>query len=71
MTINGGNFNLNTADDSLHSDGNLTIKGGIFKISSGDDAVHADQYLILGNKGDSNDKLKINVTKSLEGLEGA
>ena len=71
MTISGGTFNLNTADDSVHSDGNLTITGGIFKISSGDDAIHADQHLFLGKKGESNDKLKINVTKSLEGLEGA
>ena len=71
MTISGGTFNLNTADDSVHSDGNLTITGGVFKISSGDDAIHADQYLFLGKKGESNDKLKINVTKSLEGLEGA
>ena len=71
MTISGGTFNLNTADDSVHSDGNLTITGGVFKISSGDDAIHADQYLFLGKKGESNDILKINVTKSLEGLEGA
>ena len=71
MTISGGTFNLNTADDAVHSDGNLTITGGIFKISSGDDAIHADQHLFLGKKGESNDKLKINVTKSLEGLEGA
>ena len=48
MLISGVTFNLNTADDSLHSDGNLTITGGTFIISSGDDAVHADQYLILG-----------------------
>ena len=71
MTITGGNFNLNTADDSIHSDGNITITGGTFKISSGDDAIHADKSLLLGKKGENNDKLKINVTKSLEGLEGA
>ena len=71
MTITGGTFNLNTADDSVHSDGNITITGGTFQISTQDDAVHADQYLILGKSGDSNSNVKINITKSLEGLEGA
>ena len=46
MIITGGTFNLNTADDSVHSDGNITITGGTFQISSGDDGVHADQYFI-------------------------
>ena len=71
LIITGGNFNLNTADDAVHSDGNITITGGVFLIKSGDDALHADQYLFLGKKGDSNDKLKINITTSLEGLEGS
>ena len=71
MVITGGTFNLNTADDSVHSDGNITITGGTFQISSGDDGVHADQYLMLGKNGDSNDLVKINITKSYEGLEGA
>ena len=71
LLITGGTFNLNTADDSIHSDGNLTITAGTFIISSGDDAVHADQYLILGKNGDDNNLIKLNVTKSYEGLEGA
>ena len=71
LLITGGTFNLNTADDSIHSDGNITITGGNFLISSGDDAVHADQYLILGKNGDNNNLIKLNVTKSYEGLEGA
>ena len=71
LLITGGIFNLNTADDSIHSDGNLTITAGTFIISSGDDAVHADQYLILGKNGDNNNLIKLNVTKSYEGLEGA
>ena len=71
MLITGGSFNLNTADDAVHSDGNITILGGIFEISSGDDAIHADQYLILGKIGDGNDIIKVNIAKSKEGLEGA
>ena len=71
MIITGGNFYLNTADDAVHSDGNITITGGTFEISTGDDGIHADQYLILGKTGDSNDKIKVNITKSYEGLEGS
>ena len=71
MLITGGTFNLNTADDAVHSDGNITITGGTFLISTQDDGIHADQSLIIGKSGDSNNKVKINITKSLEGLEGA
>ena len=41
---------MKTADDWIHSDGNMTITGGTIEISSGVDGVHADQYLILEKK---------------------
>ena len=71
LNIEGGNFILDTADDSIHSDGNITIIGGKFTISSGDDAVHADQNLILGKKDGDNNMITMNIVKSYEGLEGA
>ena len=71
LTINGGTFDLNTADDSIHSDGNVTITGGTFTINSGDDGIHADQYLNLGTKDASNNLINVNIEKSNEGLEGA
>ena len=71
LIINGGNFILDTADDSIHSDFNLTITGGIFEINSGDDGVHADQYLILGKEKTDNSLLNITIKKSYEGMEGA
>ena len=71
IIIKGGNFILDTADDSIHSDYNLTIEGGTFEISSGDDGVHADQYLILGKLNSDNTLINLKVTKSYEGLEGA
>ena len=71
LIINGGNFFLDTADDSIHSDFNLTITGGIFDINSGDDGIHADQYLILGKENTDNSLLNITIKKSYEGLEGA
>ena len=71
LNITGGDFVLNTADDSIHSDGNITITGGNFEISSGDDGVHADQYLILGKENADNSLIKMNILKSLEGIEGS
>ena len=71
LIINGGNFNLNTIDDAVHSDGDLTLKGGSLTINTGDDGIHADKNLILGEKNAKDDLIKINITKSYEGIEGA
>lgn len=62
--IAGGTFNIDSADDSMHSNNNAVIEGGSFMISSGDDGIHADST--LGIKGG-----KINITKSYEGIESA
>ncbi len=64
IVINGGDFNLDSSDDSIHSDGDLTVEGGAFAISAGDDAVHAETNLIVNPKN-------MNITKCREGLEGA
>ena len=73
LTITGGEFNLDTADDAIHSDGNIEIIRGTITISSGDDGIHADQNLTFGQKDDENDneKLVIKISKSYEGLEGS
>lgn len=63
VTINGGTFNIYSADDSLHSNDTVTINNGTFSIASGDDGAHADNSLII-NDG------TIDITKSYEGLEG-
>jgi hypothetical protein len=62
--IAGGTFNIDSADDSLHSNNNAVIEGGNFTITSGDDGMHADAT--LGIKGG-----KINITKSYEGIESS
>ena len=59
----GGSVNVNSADDSIHSNGDIEINGGKFTLSSGDDGIHADGALII-NGGE------ISVIKSYEGLEG-
>lgn len=63
ITINNGNFTLNSADDALHSDTNITVNGGVFDIMSDDDAIHCESKLVL-NSGE------FNITKSNEGIEG-
>jgi hypothetical protein len=42
VVVDGGTFMISSADDAIHSNGNVTINGGIFTLSSGDDAIHAD-----------------------------
>ncbi|PHV69352.1 dockerin type 1 [Sporanaerobium hydrogeniformans] len=64
MTILGGKFTIDSADDSLHSNNTLTIEGGEMTLASGDDGVHSDTLLTV--KGGD-----INITKSYEGLESA
>ncbi len=63
VTIMGGTFTLNTADDAIHSNGDVTIGGGTYAITSGDDGMHADNNLvILGGE--------VTVQGAVEGLEG-
>ena len=61
--ITGGEFNLNTVDDALHTSGSIVIDGGNFTIKTEDDGMHADKDLVI-NGGN------INITESYEGLEG-
>ena len=68
MIIKGGNFSLNTADDALHSNGNLTIINGIFEIYTGDDGIHSEFNLTFGEK-DTKNGPTINILSSYEGLE--
>lgn len=63
LTINGGTFAIDSADDSVHSNASVTVNGGSFDIASGDDAFHADDTLTI-TAG------TIQVRESYEGLEG-
>lgn len=75
ITINGGAITINSYDDGIHTNndvtlennetalGNITINGGTITIHSNDDGIHADGTLIV-NDG------TINITYSYEGLEG-
>jgi len=63
IVINNGVFNIDSADDTIHSQGDVSIGGGTFTISTGDDAMHGDGTLTI-NAG------TIKIAKSYEGLEG-
>ena len=69
MTISGGTFYINTADDAIHSDDYVTITGGTFQIYTGDDGVHADTSLVLGSENGLERDPYITIYKSYEGLE--
>ena len=47
MTINGGTFTADTADDCLHVGGDLLINTGDFTLLSGDDAIHSDSNVTV------------------------
>ena len=64
LTINDGDFTIDSADDSLHSNYSINITNGSFALSSGDDGIHADAYLTI-------DGGAIDISECYEGLEAA
>lgn len=64
LTIQGGEFVINSADDAVHSNANLLVSGGTFEIATGDDGFHADTNVTIS------DGCTIDITESYEGIEG-
>jgi hypothetical protein len=64
ITITAGTIDINSADDSIHSNDSITINGGDMLLASGDDGIHSDTTLEI-NGGD------LNITRSYEGIESA
>jgi hypothetical protein len=62
LSITGGVFNIDSADDTIHSNGMITIHSGEFTLASGDDAIHADSALDIHGG-------TLNITSCYEGLE--
>ncbi len=62
LSIEGGSFVVNSADDAIHSDSNVTILRGTLELTTGDDGVRAEENLDV--QGGS-----IVITESYEGLE--
>lgn len=64
LTINGGSFKINSADDAVHSNSSISVTDGDFQIATGDDGIHADAQVFLSGG-------TLDITKSYEGIEGA
>ncbi len=64
LTINGGTFTIDSADDSVHSNASIAVNAGTFELATGDDGFHADETLAV------QDGCAITITESYEGLEG-
>lgn len=64
ISVNNGTFNIDSADDAVHSNSNVAITDGEFNIKTGDDGIHADALVAISGG-------KIDITKSYEGIEGA
>lgn len=63
LLLEGGVWTLDTADDALHSNGDLTVKGGTLTLSTGDDGLHADGQTAVQDG-------VIAISQSYEGIEG-
>ena len=61
--ITGGTFSLDTADDALHSNGDISISGGTYTIATGDDGLHADNAVTITD-------CDLTIADSYEGIEG-
>ena len=62
LNISGGAFNINSADDGVHSNGSLTLENGNLTIATGDDGFHAESNLEITGGA-------VLITESYEGLE--
>ncbi len=64
MLISGGTFVIDSADDAIHSNGDVTINSGSFTVATGDDGIHAEKTLTVT-------ACTMEVTTCYEGLEAA
>lgn len=62
LQISGGTFQIDSADDAIHSNASLNINGGMFEMATGDDGIHAEDTLTV-TAG------QIVISESYEGLE--
>ncbi|KYG59509.1 carbohydrate-binding domain-containing protein [Planococcus maritimus] len=64
LFVTGGSFTVDSADDAVHSNGDVAISGGEWTLSTGEDGIHADQMMVL-------DDGTFDIAKSYEALEAA
>ncbi|WP_339323943.1 carbohydrate-binding domain-containing protein [Paenibacillus sp. FSL W8-0194] len=64
IAVSGGTFNIDSADDTVHSNGSILISGGDLDLATGDDGIHADVSIVVSGG-------KVNIKESYEGIEAA
>lgn len=64
VNISGGEFKIDSADDSVHSNGYIVVTGGNISAASGDNGMHANGNLTISDG-------TVDITKSYEGIEGS
>lgn len=63
LTVYGGSFRIDSADDGLHTNGSLVLENAAMEIASGDDGIHADDTVTILSGA-------VTISKSYEGIEG-
>lgn len=63
LMILGGALDIDSSDDAIHSNGDVSIEGGAISVSSGDDGIHADANLLIADG-------TLTISQSYEGIEG-
>lgn len=64
IVIEGGEFTLNAADDTVHANQTIRIQGAIMELKTGDDGIHADEELTISGG-------RMTISQCREGLEAA
>ena len=47
ITLKSGNVTIDSQDDAIHANGDITAEGGSYDITAGDDGLHADASLTI------------------------
>ena len=63
IEIDGGNIDIDSYDDGIHTDNTVSINAGTINIASGDDGIHGTSSVDVAGG-------KIDITESYEGIEG-
>ncbi|WP_241237001.1 carbohydrate-binding domain-containing protein [Georgenia faecalis] len=62
VVVGGGTATVDSADDAVHSNGDVAVTGGELTLASGDDGVHAEGSVTVTDG-------TVSVTDSYEGIE--
>ena len=63
LTIANGKININTADDAINANSDVSIKNGTIEITTSDDAIKSDTKIDISGS-------KLTINKCYEGLDG-